>query len=345
MATTNGVKLVFGSSPFLGNATVDDVTRWLKALDDLKIDTIDTAQGYGQAEALLGKAGAASRFIIDTKQSSGFSGPPSTKEFIVESGKASLQKLQTDSVSPGSLTVDAWIRVFLLINALQVDVYYLHAPDPRVPLRETLSGINELYKQSAFKRFGLSNFLAHQVEEIIAIANELGFVVPSVYQGNYNAVARRTEDEVFPVLRKHNIAFYAYSPIAGGFLSKSKAELTNPEGRFGNTTSGIGAIYNSMYNRPSLVAALDVWEQIAQSEGIPRSELAYRWAVYHSKLQAGFGDAIIIGSRKEDQLRETVSAVRKGPLSDAAAKRIDEMWDTVKGESALDNYESLRAKA
>ena len=214
-----------------------------------------------------------------------------------------------------------------------------------MPLRETLSGINELYKQGAFKRFGLSNFLAHQVEEIIAIANELGFVVPSVYQGNYNAVARRTEDEVFPVLRKHNIAFYAYSPIAGGFLSKSKAELTNPEGRFGNTTSGIGAIYNSMYNRPSLVAALDVWEQIAQSEGIPRSELAYRWAVYHSKLQAGFGDAIIIGSRKEDQLRETVSAVRKGPLSDAAAKRIDEMWDTVKGESALDNYESLRAKA
>jgi len=324
MAATNGVKLVFGSSPFLGpNVTVDDVTSWLKILEDLKIDTIDTAQGYGQAEELLGKAGAASRFTIDTKQSSGFGGPPSTKEFIVESGKASLQKLQTDSV----------------------DVYYLHAPDPRVPLRETLSGINELYKQGAFKRFGLSNFLAHQVEEVVAIAKESGFVLPSVYQGNYNAVARRTEDEVFPVLRKYNIAFYAYSPIAGGFLSKSKAELTNPEGRFGSTTNPIGAIYKGMYNRPSLVAALDVWEQIAQDEGISRSELAYRWVVYHSKLQAKFGDAIIIGSRKEDQLRETVSVVHKGPLSDAAAKRIDEIWESVKDESALDNYESLRAKA
>ncbi len=214
-----------------------------------------------------------------------------------------------------------------------------------MPLRETLSGINELYKQGAFKRFGISNFLAPQVEEIVAITKELGFVAPSVYQGNYNAVARRTEDEVFPVLRKHNIAFYAYSPIAGGFLSKSKAELTSPEGRFGNSTSPIAAIYKSMYSRPSLVAALDVWEQIAQSEGISRSELAYRWVVYHSKLQAEFGDAIIIGSRKEDQLRETVSFVHKGPLSDAAAKRIDEIWETVKNESALDNYESLRAKA
>ncbi len=173
----------------------------------------------------------------------------------------------------------------------------------------------------------------------------MGFVVPSVYQGNYNPVARRTEDEIFPVLRKHNIAFYAYSPIAGGFLSRSKAELTNPEGRFGNTTGGIGAIYNSIYNRPSLVAALDVWEQIAQDEGVSRSELAYRWVVYHSKLQAEFGDAIIIGARKEEQLRETVGALRKGPLSDAAAKRIDEMWEAVKDESTLDNYESLRAKA
>ena len=107
MAATNGVKLVFGSSPFLGNATVDDIAGWLRILDDLKINTIDTAQSYGQAEELLGKAGAASRFTIDTKQSSGFSGPPSTKEFIVESGKASLQKLQTDSVSPESLSAGA----------------------------------------------------------------------------------------------------------------------------------------------------------------------------------------------------------------------------------------------
>ncbi len=214
-----------------------------------------------------------------------------------------------------------------------------------MPLQETLGGINELYKQGAFRRFGLSNFLAHQVEEIVAITRELGFVVPSVYQGNYNPVARRTEDEIFPVLRKHNIAFYAYSPIAGGFLSRSKAELTNPEGRFGNTTGGIGALYNAIYNRPSLVAALDVWEQIAQDEDVSRSELAYRWVVYHSKLQAEFGDAIIIGARKEEQLRETVGALRKGPLSDAAAKRIDEMWEAVKAESTLDNYESLRAKA
>lgn len=315
---TNGVKLVFGGAAFMGDtADLDSVIQFLNTLDELNITTIDTAEGYGPSEELLGKAGAASRFTIDTKQSSGFQGPPSTKEVIVESGKTSLKKLQTDSV----------------------DVYYLHAPDPRVPLQDTLSGINELHKQGAFKRFGLSNFRAHQVEEIVAIAKESGFVLPSVYQGSYNPVGRRTEDEVLPVLRKHNIAFYAYSPIAGGFLSKSKAELTDPSGRFGDAKNPLNKLYNQLYNRPSFLNALDVWENIARDEGVSRSELAYRWVVCHSKLDGKLGDAVILGARNSLQLRDTVEAIWKGPLSDAAAKKIDEVWQIVKADATLDNYE------
>lgn len=207
-------------------------------------------------------------------------------------------------------------------------------------MKETLSGIDELYKQGAFRRFGISNFLAEEVEEIISIAKENGFVLPTVYQGNYNAVARRVDDEVFPVLRKHNIAFYAYSPIAGGFLSKSKADLIDPEGRFGDKNNALNAIYDGMYNRPSFVAALDTWEQIAKDEGVSRAELAYRWVVYHSKLQADLGDAIIVGARTGQQLSETVAAIGKGPLSDAAAKKIDQVWESVKAEASLDNFET-----
>ncbi|KAG7293660.1 hypothetical protein NEMBOFW57_003715 [Staphylotrichum longicolle] len=313
----NGIKLIFGGAAFIKGVTLEGVTEWLRTLENLNITGIDTAQGYGASEELLGKAGAPSRFTIDTKQSSGFGGPPSTKEWVVESGKASLEKLRTDSV----------------------DVYYLHAPDRRVPLKETLSGIDELYRQGAFRRFGISNFLAEEVEEIISIAKENGFVLPTVYQGNYNAVARRVDDEVFPVLRKHNISFYAYSPIAGGFLSKSKADLIDPEGRFGDKNNALNAIYDGMYNRPSFVAALDTWEQIAKDEGVSRAELAYRWVVYHSKLQADLGDAIIVGARTGQQLSETVAAIGKGSLSDAAVKKIDQVWESVKAEASLDNFE------
>ncbi|KAK4233197.1 Aldo/keto reductase [Achaetomium macrosporum] len=311
----NGLKIVFGGGSFFA-LSVEEVSQWLGILEELDIKTIDTAEIYGASEELLGKTGAAKRFTIDTKQPGGFGPLPATRDQVIKSGQASLQKLQTDAV----------------------DVYYLHAPDRRVPWKETLSGLNELHKQGAFKRLGLSNFTGQEVEEIVQVAKENNFVVPSVYQGNYNAVARRVEQEILPILRKHNIAFYAYSPIAGGFLSKTKAQLTDPNSRFGRD-DGVGKLYNALYNRPSFVAALDTWEQTARDEGVSRAELAYRWVFYHSKLQSGFGDAVIVGASKQQQLRETVEAIKRGPLSDAAVKRIEELWESIKADAPLDNFE------
>jgi aflatoxin B1 aldehyde reductase len=186
-----------------------------------------------------------------------------------------------------------------LTNLHQVDVFYLHAPDRRVSWKDTLSGLNELYQQGAFKRLGLSQFLGREVEEIIRVAKENNFVVPSVYQSNYSAVARRAEEEIFPVLRKHNISFYAYSPIAGGFLSKSKADLADPDGRFGERNP-LSPVYNAMYNRASFISALDTLGQIAKYEGVSRAALAYRWIFYRSRLQGDHGDGVILGARKEE---------------------------------------------
>jgi aryl-alcohol dehydrogenase-like predicted oxidoreductase len=34
----------------------------------------------------------------------------------------------------------------------KVDIYYLHAPDPATPIEDTLSAIQQLYKEGKFKR-------------------------------------------------------------------------------------------------------------------------------------------------------------------------------------------------
>jgi aflatoxin B1 aldehyde reductase len=41
-----------------------------------------------------------------------------------------------------------------------IDLWYLHAPDRSVPIQDTLKGVNELFKQGRFKRWGLSNYMA-----------------------------------------------------------------------------------------------------------------------------------------------------------------------------------------
>ncbi|EHA49702.1 aflatoxin B1 aldehyde reductase member 3 [Pyricularia oryzae 70-15] len=308
---TNGISIVFGGGSFW-RGTVDEISSWLDVLEKAGIKKIDTAEVYGQSQYLLGKAGAPSRFIIDSKAVSGMGPNPSTAEVILEAGRKSLELLGTDSL----------------------DVYYLHSPDTRVPWKDTLTGLNELYKQGAFKRLGLSNFTAKQIDEFVQVAKENNFVVPSVYQGHYSPVARKIEDDVIPTLRRHNMSLYSYSPSAGGFLTRPKEALL--EGRLGKKDE-FGAVSNALYNKPSFIAALDTWARIARDEGVELGELAYRWVVYHSQLRAASGDAIIAGASKQHQLVEAVEWMKKGPLSDAAAQRVDAMWDDVRAEAATHN--------
>jgi len=75
---------------------------------------------------------------------------------------------------------------------------------------------------------------------------------------------------------------------------------------------------------------------VAEREGTTKADLAYRWVKYNSPLKAEFGDAIIIGATSLEQLEQTLAGIDAGPLGDAAAKAINEIWEGVKGESVLD---------
>lgn len=47
------------------------------------------------------------------------------------------------------------------------------------------------------------------VADFVAVCEEQGYVKPSVYQGLYNLLSRESE-KLFPLLRRHGIAFHAY---------------------------------------------------------------------------------------------------------------------------------------
>ncbi len=190
-------------------------------------------------------------------------------------------------------------------------------------------------------QFGLSNFRAADVGKIYDIQAANNSVLPSVFQGNYNAVSRHIEADRFPVLHKLKISFFAYSPIAGGFLVKDSASLRakKDKGRFG-PSSGAGDMYTNMYLKESLLDALDGWEVIAKDAGISEAALAYRWITYHSTLKKENGDAVIMGATKISQLEETLENIERGPLDEKTAKKADDIWNKVEQEAPLDNYNS-----
>lgn len=194
-----------------------------------------------------------------------------------------------------------------------------------------------MHKSGFFKRFGLSNYKAEDVEKVYSHCKEKGYVLPSVYQGNYSAVARKQETVLFPTLRKLGMSFYAYSPLAGGFLTKTKEQIQEGAGRF-NKDTPIGSMYAGMYAKPAYLEALAKWDAIAKDEGCSKADLAYRWMRYNSPLKKEQGDAIIVGASRLEQLKETLDSINGGPLSDKAVKAIDDVWKTIEHEAPLDNY-------
>lgn len=199
-----------------------------------------------------------------------------------------------------------------------------------------------MYKLGSFRRFGLSNFLAADVQKVYDIAKENGYVLPTVYQGNYSAVARHQEALLYPTLRKLNISFYAYSALAGGFFSKDPEQITAGVNRF--SADQLGGMYRKLYGKPSYLLALKKWGEIAAEESVPKQELALRWIVHNSILNKANGDGVVIGASSTAQIEESVRALEKGPISDKAVKAIDEIWEGIKDDAPLDNINQTVAK-
>jgi aflatoxin B1 aldehyde reductase len=320
-----GLNVVFGGAQF-GNteqrsfiATDEGALQVFEVLQKHNAVHIDTARLYGASEEALGRlqAGTSHGFTIDTKWYGGWTGKScSSKEQIIADTKDSLAKL----------------------GLLKVHIFYMHSPDTNTPLEDTLAGINEAYKLGAFEHFGLSNCTPAQVREVYDVCKAKGYVLPSIYQGLYSPVNRKQEQLLFPLLRTLNIAFYAYSPIAGGFLTKTRSYVENGEGRF-NKERFFG-MYGKLYTSPSYLEALDEWGYIASEEGVTKAALAYRWVNYHSHLKAELGDGVIIGASSLKQLEQTLEALEAGPLSDTAIKGIDGIWEKVKPDALLDNFQA-----
>jgi len=163
----------------------------------------------------------------------------------------------------------------------------MHAPNDSVPLSATLADVNEAYKKGYFTRFSLFNYGVEDLEAVHNHCNKNGYFLPTVSQGNYSLVARKQDTLLFPTLRRLKIAFYAYSPLAGDFLTKTKEQIQQGAGRFGDA---LGGMYSNMYSKPAYLEALSEWEAMAKEVGYSKAYLAYRLVSYSSPEKPWQGD-------------------------------------------------------
>jgi Aldo/keto reductase family len=147
-------------------ARITDIDEYNKCLDYFQkegYNEVDTARVYieGDQEAFTKQAHWQERGLKLATKHLPVTPGEHKKEILKRTLNKSLQELGADCV----------------------DIFYLHTPDRSVPYEETLEACNEVFKEGKFVQLGLSNYAAWEVAEFWNIANERGWVKPTIYQG------------------------------------------------------------------------------------------------------------------------------------------------------------------
>ena len=207
---------------------------------------------------------------------------------------------------PGGLSSDGIRRQLeASLEALgvdQVEEYYLHQPDPQVPLLESLRCASELVRERVVGSIGMSNYHAAEVARAFGLCEEHGLTKPTLYQGLYNPLNRLVEEELVPLLHAHGASFIAYNPLAAGLLTgRHAASGEVAPGRFLNNPNYLPRFYTA-----ANFAALAAIGAACEAEGVTMVEATYRWLLHHSALTPD--DGLLIGASSMAQLEENVSA-------------------------------------
>ena len=189
-----------GSAPeFFGRGlTQDQALELMDAAWDFGLTHFDTADAYGggRSEQAIGRwiASRGVRPQLTTKTYNPMQagadyglGP----ERIVRQLDASLERLGVD----------------------HVELYLAHDFDPDVPLSESFGALAEATDDGKIRAYGVSNFDAPQ------LAASLAAGAPQAIQNCYSLLARQDEPELLAMCAEREVAYLAFSPLAGGWLT------------------------------------------------------------------------------------------------------------------------------
>jgi diketogulonate reductase-like aldo/keto reductase len=158
---------------------------------ELEAFLIDTAEIYG-TEGVVGQAvkGMRDRVFIATK----VSGQHLRYDQVMRAAEGSLSRLGMDCI----------------------DLYQIHWPNSRVPIKETMRAMEALVDSGRVKYIGVSNFYTRELREAQAAMSKYPIVCNQVL---YNLKRREIEGDLLPYCQENHITVMAYTPLADGGLA------------------------------------------------------------------------------------------------------------------------------
>ena len=285
---TTGIRVTpvaMGCWPISGVTTLGvtdaESVATLEAALDSGVNFFDTAFCYGyegESEKLIGRGLGHRRdeVVIATKGGVHWENRIQQRDARPETLRRqcdeSLQRLDTD----------------------RIDLYYIHAPDPAVPVSESAGGLKHLLEEGKILSVGVSNFTADQMEEFSAVCPI------SASQPHYNMLQREIEDEHLPWCRQHGVSVMAYWVLLKGLLAGHLSRdhvFESPDGR-----AKYPMFQGAEYQRN--LDFVDSLRPIASDADLTVSQLVIAWTL----AQPGISVALC-GGRRPEQIRESAVAM------------------------------------
>jgi len=216
---------------------------------DLGMTHIDTAEMYGDAELVIAEAIAGRRdglFLVSKVLPSNAS-----RKGTVAACERSLKRLKTD----------------------HLDCYLLHWRGS-YPLAETVAAFEELARAGKIRSWGVSNFDADDLDELLDVAGDGRIACNQVL---YHLKERAIEHAVIPWCERHKVAVVAYSPFGHD-------DFPSPRSKAGELLQQIADAHHA----PPRQVALVFLTRKATVFAIPKASNAE-----HAAENAGAGDLIL----------------------------------------------------
>jgi aryl-alcohol dehydrogenase-like predicted oxidoreductase len=271
-----------------GSIDEEDAVELVRHAVDVGCTFIDTADAYGNGhnEQLIGRAlvDRSSQAFLATKFGIVFEPDQSGTEVPTGWGFSLTINGKPDYVQR---SVENSLKRLALPH---IDLWYLHFPDPTIPIEETVGAMAETVQQGKVRFLGLSNVTAEQVRR----AHQVHPIAAVQYE--YSLWRREVEAELLPTLRELGIALVPWSPLGGGFLTGTIDTLAADDFRNNNPRfQGENLAGNKQRFAPLM--------SIAEELGLTGAQLSLAWLLHQ-------GDDIIPipGTRRPERVVENINA-------------------------------------
>ena len=257
----------------------------LRAIDgaiESGVNWIDTAPVYGdgESERLIGRALHTRRKTVLLASKCG----------LIKNGSWTDHDLRPASIRrqlEGSLS---------RLKTDYLDIYFIHYPDPHVPLEDAVGELARLQQEGKTRAIGLCNVSAEELNRAAAVAPV------ACVQNEYSLLHPQKGENIFAACREKHIGFIGYGTLCGGILSGKYQ--TAPNLRRADARN----YFYKCYRGAAFEQAQQVVQRVrrvAREKGCAPSAVAVAWALQKNEVTS-----VLCGARTPQQVAQNIQGAQ-----------------------------------